>query len=124
MTIPLLQLLTTSVDNLKNRAERLAPQAAAAPAIAEAQAVAGEGNLVGGMLPNRQLPTWRLSLRPATMTVESLATALREGDPSIVGRSQGDRLLLDLRSVFPRQDVAIIDALEALSPPNSANSKT
>jgi L-seryl-tRNA(Ser) seleniumtransferase len=120
-TIPLLQLLTASVENLKNRAERLAAQAAAVPAIAEAKAVEGESDLTGLALPNRRSPTWCLALRPATMSVERLATALCEGEPSVIGRMDQDRLLLDLRSVFPRQDVPLLSALNALKKSNEGS---
>jgi hypothetical protein len=42
---------------------------------------------------------------------------LRTGAPAVVGRVREDRLLLDLRSVFPRQDAEMLSALEALSKP-------
>jgi L-seryl-tRNA(Ser) seleniumtransferase len=49
------------------------------------------------------------------MTVDRLAATLRAGTPPVVGRIQQDRLLLDLRSVFPRQDVDLVAAVEALA---------
>ena len=48
-SIPLLMFLSTPLDNLKNRAERLAPQLAACPAVASAEAIAGNH------LPRRRL---------------------------------------------------------------------
>ena len=105
LSIPLLRLLTTSVENLKNRAERLAPQAAATPSVAEAEAVAGTTYLSGASVPTQELATWCVALKPKTMSVDRLAAALRGGTPSVVGRIQQDRLVLDLRSVLPRQDV-------------------
>ena len=114
LSIPLLHLLTTSAENLKNRAERLAPQAAATPAIRQAVAVSDVTCLGWGSVPNQELPTWCVALRPAGMTVERLAAALRLGTPSVVGRVKEDRLLLDLRSVLPRQDTQLVAALEAL----------
>lgn len=114
-TIPLLQLLGTAADNLKNRAERLAPQIAATSVVAEAQAVAGTTSFGISPLPAQQLPTWCIAVKPATMTVDRLATALRAGLPPVLGRVQQDRLLLDLRSVLPRQDLTLIAAFETLS---------
>jgi L-seryl-tRNA(Ser) seleniumtransferase len=112
--IPLLRLLTTSIENLKNRAERLAPQAAATAAIAQAEAITSVTHLDWGMPPTQELPTWCVALRPASMTLERLAAVLRMGATPVVGRLEEDRLLLDLRSVFPRQDMQLITALEAL----------
>lgn len=112
--IPLLQLLGTSVENLQNRAERLAPQIAAAHVVEKAEAVAGSTYLGGGAIPTQELATWCISIKPAHESVDRLAAVLRAASPSVVGRIQQDRLLLDLRSVLPRQDsqlVAVIDAI-------------
>jgi len=111
--IPLLQLLGASTENLKNRAERIAPQVAALPVVAEATAIAEAADPAESD-PARQLPTWCVAIRPASMSVERLAVALRTGTPSVVGRVKDDRLLLDLRTVFPRQDIDLLAALEAL----------
>ena len=113
LRVPLLRLLTTSMDNLKNRAERLAPQAAAAAVAAEAEAIVDVAQLEGGATPARELPTYCVAIKPASMSVEQLAAALRNGAPSVVGRIKDGRLLLDLRSVLPRQDLELINALEA-----------
>ncbi len=114
LAIPLLRLLSTSVENLKNRAERLAPQMAAAGVVEQAEVVAGVTYLGGGSVPTQELSTWCVALKPAGISVDRLAAALRSGTPSVVGRVQQDRLLLDLRSVLPRQDTQLIVALEAL----------
>jgi L-seryl-tRNA(Ser) seleniumtransferase len=114
LSIPLLRLLGTAVENLKNRTERLAPQAAATPAIAEAEATADVASFGWGAGPALEVPTWCIALRPAKMTVDRLADALRSGTPAVLGRTKEDRLLLDLRSVLPRQDTQLRAALQAL----------
>ena len=105
LLIPVLRLLTTSAENLRNRAERLAPQAAATAAVAEAQAVADVAYLQGEPSEAAKLPTWCIALRPATGSAERLDESLRAGAPPVFGRLFEDRLLLDLRSVLPRHDV-------------------
>jgi L-seryl-tRNA(Ser) seleniumtransferase len=118
LAVPLLRLLTTSEDNLKNRAERLAPQMAALKTlVSSAEAISDVTYLGGGSIPTQQLPTWCVALKPASWSVDRLAAALRTGAPAVVGRVREDRLLLDLRSVFPRQDIEMLSALEALSKP-------
>ena len=107
-SIPLLQMLSTSEENLRNRAARLAPQVAAGKAIAVAEVV---------YCPSTResvLPTCCIALRPADMSVQRLAARLRSGAPAVVGRVAGDRLLLNLRSVPPRQDMHLVAAVEAL----------
>jgi L-seryl-tRNA(Ser) seleniumtransferase len=113
--LPLLALLTTPVANLQNRAERIAPQLAACPAIAAAEAVASHTYLGGGSVPGQELPTWCVALQPARGTLDGLAAALRTGDPAVFGRLHKDRLLLDLRTVFPRQDVQLVEAVQRLA---------
>lgn len=114
-SIPLLTLLSTSVENLQNRAERLAPQMAACAAIAAAEATAQQTFLGGGSLPNQSIPTWCIALTPARESVDALAARLRRGTPPVCGRVQDDRLLLDLRTVFPRQDARLVEAVQALA---------
>ena len=116
LSVPILQLLGTSVENLKNRAERLAPQMAAVKTVvSSAEAISDITYLGGGSIPTQQLLTWCVAIRPASGSVDRLAAALRTGTPAVVGRVREDHLLLDMRSVFPRQDVDMLTALEALS---------
>ena len=113
--IPLLQLLTTPIENLKNRAERLAPQLAACDAVDSAEPVEDSAYLGGGSVPHQQLATWCIALQPAHGTLDRMASDLRSGSPSVVGRISNDRLLIDLRSVMPRQDQQIVEAVINLS---------
>jgi L-seryl-tRNA(Ser) seleniumtransferase len=66
-------------------------------------------------MPSQQIPTWCIALRPAHGSLDDLAAALRTGTPSVIGRIQQDRLLLDLRSVFPRQDMELVEAVQSLN---------
>ena len=118
--IPLLRLLGTSVENLKNRALRLAPQIAASGAVASAEAVASSTFLTGFQSPIHPLDTWCIAVRPQGLSVDRLAALLRTGSPPVVGRIQEDRLLLDLRSVSPRQDQELVTAVSAPRPLPSA----
>ena len=123
-SIPLLSLLSTSLENLDNRSQRLAPQIAAIPLIAEANPVASTTFLGGGSLPNQQIDTWCVALKPARGNVEELATGLRRGTPAVFGRVQQDQLFLDLRTVFPAQDSQITEAVRLLdqTPESTYNS--
>ena len=114
--IPLLQLLSTSAENLNNRAERLAPQLAACSCVSGAVVLAETAYLGGGSIPTQQLATWCVALTPAPPhSVDKLAAALRTGRPPVIGRVHQERLLLDLRSVMPRQDQDLVTALGAIS---------
>jgi L-seryl-tRNA(Ser) seleniumtransferase len=112
-SVPLLTLLATPLENLRHRAERLAPQMQAT-GVASVEVVSDQAFVGGGSLPNQAIPTICLALTPASGTVDALAAALRTGFPAVVGRIQNGRLLLDLRSVQPRDDVGLVAAMEAL----------
>lgn len=114
-TVPLLHMLSTSLDNLRLRAQRLAPQMADCRAIASADPLEDVTYLGGGSLPTQKLATWCVALTPAEMSVDRLATRLRTGRPAVVGRVHEGRLYLDLRTVFPRQDLDLVAAVRALS---------
>ncbi|MEE9602257.1 MAG: L-seryl-tRNA(Sec) selenium transferase [Thermoguttaceae bacterium] len=116
--IPLLHMLSTSVENLKNRATRLAPQIAAAKVVEQAEALEGITYLDGGSLPNQKLTTWCVAIKPSGMIAARLAASLRCGKQAVIGRVQEDRLLLDMRSVLPRQDMHIVEAVETLGGTN------
>ena len=113
--IPLMQFVSTPIDNLKNRAERLSAQLAACAAVAAAEPVEDRACLGGGSVPSQEIPTWCVALEPAKAGLDSFAAQLRCGSPSVVGRICNAQFLLDLRSVMPRHDQQIVNAVEALS---------
>jgi L-seryl-tRNA(Ser) seleniumtransferase len=123
-SLPLLARLSAPLENLRNRAERLAPQLAAAPAISRAEVIEGKTFLGGGSVPTQQIPTWCVALTPHEINVDELSKRLRMGTPAVVGRIQQDRLLLDLRSVLPHQDLAIVEAAGRIALEGKPNAST
>jgi len=113
-SLPLVQLLSASAENLQNRAERLAPQLAATGAVEEAQPQPLPGMLGEIALPGRELPGWGIMVKPASADAGHLAAALRSDSPAVVGAVVEERLCLNLRSVLPRQDLLLVSAFEAL----------
>jgi L-seryl-tRNA(Ser) seleniumtransferase len=115
-SIPVLSLLSTPLENLRQRAERLAPQLAAT-GVAGVEVLSGQTYVGGGSLPNQALATICLALSPRTKNVDELAAALRTGTPAVVGRVHDGKLLFDLRSVPPRDDMQLVAAVEGLAVP-------
>jgi L-seryl-tRNA(Ser) seleniumtransferase len=100
---PTARALRTEAAELRTRADRLAKAIAAAGT--DVVAVDSVATVGGGGAPGVELRSAALSL-PA-----SYADALRRGDPPVVGRVEGGRTLLDLRSVDPEDDEALRDAV-------------
>jgi L-seryl-tRNA(Ser) seleniumtransferase len=110
-SIPIWQLLTAPVENLKLRAERLAPQMAECAALRGAEPVPTTNDPAGSALPARQMPSWAIALEPGQMSAERLTARLRMGEPAVLGRVSNERVYLDLRSVFPREDQQLVSAV-------------
>jgi L-seryl-tRNA(Ser) seleniumtransferase len=100
---PVAQALATDVNRLRARAQALA---AGLPGAVAVDCVAAVG---GGGAPGVELSSAALSLP------EHYAAALRLGSPPVVGRLEGGRCLLDLRTVAPEDDELLAAAVRACS---------
>jgi L-seryl-tRNA(Ser) seleniumtransferase len=98
---PVWQALEADVAELRSRARRLAERLPGARAV---DCIAAVG---GGGAPEVQLPSAAVSLP------ESCAAPLRVGTPAVVGRLENGRCLLDLRTVAPHDDQALVAAVLA-----------
>lgn len=68
----------------------------------------------GGSLPGETLPSWALRIEPAPESANALALALRESTPPVMARVEDGAVLLDPRTVLPRDESAVVSALEGL----------
>jgi len=103
--IPLYAMLSVPVERLKRRAQRLARRLRTAGL--DARALATEGALGGGTTPGSTVPSYGLSLPGG----EAVAAALRRTRPPVVALRDGDRVVLDLRTVLPAQDRTLESAI-------------
>lgn len=113
--IPLLSLLATPLENLQNRAERLAPQIAAS-GIVQVEVLPCQAQLSAAHRSQPGIASCGLALTPLQGDIASLAATLRKAKTPVIARNEGQRLLLDLRSVLPRQDVELAAAFAELTP--------
>jgi L-seryl-tRNA(Ser) seleniumtransferase len=109
---PVPSALAADPASLFHRAERAVVRLAATGL--DARVAAAKAAVGGGGAPGVELDSAALSLP------ESLAVPLRCGDavsrgevPAVVGRLEGGRLLLDLRSVSPDADATLVNAILA-----------
>lgn len=109
--IPILQMLSTSGENLKNRAERILPRVESLPWVESAAIEDAESMLGGGSIPTQSVPTICLKLVPRKISVQQLTDGLRKSDTPIFGRVQQDAYYLDLRTVLPTQDLKLVETL-------------
>ena len=104
--IPVLAMLTESVDQLETRARSIV--SSLTDRGIEAAVMSSVATVGGGAFPTAEIPSRAVVIsRDATRFEE----ALRKGEPAVVGRIAEDRLMLDLRSVMPREDGALTTAI-------------
>ena len=106
LTVPILELLSVSSENLKNRAERLSPQLAILAGIKAAEPVEATVRF------RAEIPTWKIAVEPETLSASELATKLAQAEPGILVGVQDAQITIDLRTIFARQDVEIVGIFE------------
>jgi L-seryl-tRNA(Ser) seleniumtransferase len=97
------------------RAEVLASQLRTLAWVASAE-VRQEKTLVGGgSLPGMELPTAVVAIEPRGISVDESAKTLRLAALPVLVRRKDDRILIDLRSVVPTDDSALLEAFKSVS---------
>ena len=105
-------MMRLSKDAIGERAESLAAQIVTAKL--KIEVVNGESILGGGAAPSSVLTTRLLALTCEGLSADELAARLRGSEPPIIARVEEGRVLLDLRTVFPGQDAAVVAALHRI----------
>ncbi|MDY0189804.1 MAG: L-seryl-tRNA(Sec) selenium transferase [Desulfuromonas sp.] len=110
--VPLLNMLNMQQSELQQRSEdfmcELQPLLEGLSTIT----IIKENSCVGGgALPITDLPGVALALTPLHISPDQLANRLRTAVHPVVARIQDDRLLINLRTVFPAQQAVIAQTL-------------
>jgi len=110
--VPALAMIRQSAGEIRARAERLLKLWNL-----QADLVPGTSVIGGGATPEQFIPTWLIAL--ASPNVVDAERQLRAGDPPVVARIENERLVLDLRTVFPSEEEELVAALRKLPPAGS-----
>ena len=109
-TVPVASMIALSAAQIEDRARTVAEGLRASTRV-QVEIIDGVSTIGGGSAPGSEIPTRLLSVSVGTERPDALEARLRHSDPPIIGRIEHDRLLLDLRTVLPKQDQALTDAL-------------
>jgi L-seryl-tRNA(Ser) seleniumtransferase len=104
--IPALAMLRQPAEEIRGRAEKLI---ARLPEL-RAEVIAGESVIGGGATPEQAIPTWLIAI-DCTDVVQT-EKSLRAHDPPVVARIADGRLIVDLRTVFSREEDSLAAALQ------------
>jgi len=115
--IPVLRMLQIPHGEIELRAQALAERLNSRLAASEARVEVRSGYSVvgGGSTPGEQLPTRLVAITSPRYSAAQLEERLRTlpGLTPVVARVEDDRLVLDLRTVFPEQEDALAGTLLA-----------
>ena len=104
--IPVLAMLTQGIEQLETRANSVV-SALRARGI-DAEVSPSTASVGGGAFPTAEIPSRAVVIQDDADRVEA---RLRHGEPAVIGRITDGKLLLDLRSVMPREDGALTTAI-------------
>ena len=116
--IPVLRMIGAAVEGLEGRAKAVLAEVAARRTERGADPLAAEvsrGRSVvgGGTFPDARLDTAVLEIH-AGDAAERWMAALRAHDPPVVARGRQGRILLDLRTIAPGEEAAVVSAVASL----------
>ena len=106
--VPALALIRRTPADIRARAEALL---ARVPGL-RAGIVPGSSVAGGGATPEQSIPTWLIAIDCADLP--EAERRLRAADPPVVARIENEKLILDLRTVFPEEEEDLAAALLSL----------
>ena len=111
--IPALALLQIPEDELRARAAEICDQLSKKCTSLQIAIGRGVAKAGGGTLPKSTMPSVTINIVPKNSSLADFAGTLCAWNPPVIGYIAGDRFKLDLRTIFPRQDGLVIQAISA-----------
>jgi L-seryl-tRNA(Ser) seleniumtransferase len=107
--VPVIQMLALSAEELEQRALSLIDQITGTELRLSLEA--GESAVGGGAGPTCNLPTTLVAITHPKMSAQEIERTLRNSSPPVIARISEGKVLLDLRTVFPEELPAVVQAL-------------
>jgi L-seryl-tRNA(Ser) seleniumtransferase len=104
-------MLQVTEDELRDRATAISSDLTDLPL----QIAIGRGaaRVGGGTLPKSTTSSITIEMVPKNCSPVEFAARLRKSAPPLIGYIANNRLKIDLRTIFPQQDKAVIEAIRA-----------
>lgn len=103
--IPALRLIAEPAERIRERAEAFCGRLKGV----RASVIPGESVVGGGSTPQQPLPTWLVAIEIEDPV--AFERRLRLGEPPVIARVEKERVLLDLRTVFPDEEDELVQAV-------------
>jgi L-seryl-tRNA(Ser) seleniumtransferase len=115
--IPAIRMIRATPQELKRRAENFIRELRPELPLDEVEIEIADGSSLagGGSTPSQSLPTKIIRIASARYSATRLEQRLRRAPAgvSVIARVEDDRLILDLRTVFPEQEPLLIKTLSS-----------
>jgi L-seryl-tRNA(Ser) seleniumtransferase len=109
--IPAIGLLRATEDELRNRATEM--KGCLSNLSLEIAIDRGTARVGGGTLPKSTLSSVTIEIVPKHSSPADFSARLRGSTPAVVGYIANNRFKLDLRTILPHQDEAVVKAIRA-----------
>jgi len=115
--VPVLRMMRLTKEEIARRAEKIVSRVESArpKSSLKLELRDGESVIGGGAAPSAVLPTRLIALTDSGLSADELSARLRAKTPPVIARIDEGRILLDLRTVFPEQDAALLEALNSVA---------
>jgi L-seryl-tRNA(Ser) seleniumtransferase len=107
--LPTLRTIRTPVQQVEQRATSLAGALEGSVPGLEIDVAPSVARSGGGTLPTYEIPSF--AVRLGGTDAETLAADLRSSDPPVIGRVREERLWLDVRTLLPGDEEAVVGAV-------------
>ncbi len=97
--IPTLRMLLQKPEEIRGRANRIAKRLRKEIQNAHIVVTADSSRAGGGSLPEIDFPTYVVSIKPHSLSVNEIETRMRAGNPPIIARIREELLMLDARTI-------------------------
>jgi L-seryl-tRNA(Ser) seleniumtransferase len=112
--IPALRMMRMTTQEIARRAQLVARQLQNVSHL-RVEGIDGQSVVGGGAAPSAKLSTHLLTVTLQGVGADDLLARLRSQAVPVIARVQDGRVLLDLRTVFPEQDEAVVSSLRGIA---------
>jgi L-seryl-tRNA(Ser) seleniumtransferase len=111
--VPVVRMIAMTPRELGGRARRFSRRLRAGlPEGVQVRLSEGSSVVGGGSCPESRLPTTLIGIESDRVRPNTIESRLRSQDPPVILRVEEDEVLVDLRTVFPAQERALVQALQ------------
>jgi L-seryl-tRNA(Ser) seleniumtransferase len=107
-------MLSLTKDDIAQRAQKIIDEVTRVSSSPSLDLIDGESAIGGGAGPTANLPTRLITVSDSSRSAQEIETILRTSTPPIISRIADQKVLIDLRTVLPHQEAAIVSALSNL----------